>query len=90
MLGNLVPMTTKADALALLDKYAGQIHCHPDERNQIARDLEMIRGALRDRAEMLKALEGVIHHNAGLKEPYKLSPALIRHVQSAIDATKRA
>jgi hypothetical protein len=32
--------------------------------------------------DLLKALQGVVHHNNGLKD--KLSPALMRHVESAI------
>lgn len=33
---------------------------------------------------MRKALQGVIHHNNGLKEQFKISPALIRHVEAAL------
>lgn len=34
--------------------------------------------------DMLKALQGVIHHNNGLKEDYKASPSLISQIESVI------
>lgn len=37
---------------------------------------------------MLKALKGVLHHDAGLKDQFKAPPALIAHIRRAIAAAE--
>ncbi len=38
--------------------------------------------------DLLAALEGVLHHDDGLKDQYKISPSLIRQVRAAIAKAK--
>lgn len=36
--------------------------------------------------ELLKALQGCLHHNDAVKDEYKLPASLVRRIQAAIDA----
>jgi hypothetical protein len=47
-------------------------------------DSKLFTDLIADRKRLLDALTGVIHHNDGVREAYKLPASLIRHIKQAV------
>lgn len=74
-------MTDRGLAYCLEADEWGIIGAWIDTSNEPGDNVDLIVAA----PDMLKALQGVVHHNSGLKDEYRISPALMRQVEAAIE-----
>lgn len=70
------------------DTYVGKWEARKQNCADRAREARATAALIGAAPELLLALEGVIHHNAGTKAKYSLPESLLRHIHTAIAKTK--
>lgn len=84
-------LTTKMTAATALECIIGCIHCHPNDRNDVAYEIALIRDAIRSRDELLAALLRARDHlimSVNKRAPHLTgadAPEALAQVRAAID-----